>query len=57
MFAAFINIIIRSSIVILFSRDGLDRCLGFDIKYVIIAFLKELLLFSMPYTLLNQYLK
>ena len=38
----------------MFSRDGLDRCLGFAIKYVVIAFLKKLLLFSLPYTLLKS---
>ena len=56
MFAAFINIIIRSGIVVS-SRDGLDRCLGLAVRYVVIAFLKKVSLLILPYTLLKSILK
>ena len=53
MFAAFINIIIRSGIVVVFKRR-IRLLFRFAGKYVVIAFLKKVSLLILPYTLLKS---
>ena len=48
------RLLLSGAVLQLFSRDGLDRCLGLTIKYVVIALLKKLSLPILPYTLLES---